>query len=166
MGINQPSNLNTGRMQSITNPQVGTVAPDFTTQNTTGKTVHLTDFRGKKLVLYFYPKDDTPGCTVESCGLRDQYQKIREFGAEVLGVSVDSVESHQKFTEKFHLPFQLLADNDKSITKAYGAVNDNSNMARPVNFLIDQHGKIRKTFQTVKPDQHPQEILDALKGKL
>jgi len=108
MCINQPSNLNTIRMQSITNPQEGTAAPDFTTQNTTGKTVHLKDFQGKKLVLYFYPKDDTPGCTVESCGLRDQYQKIRELGAEVLGVSVDSVESHQKFTEKFHLPFQAL----------------------------------------------------------
>ena len=153
-------------MKSITSPQAGTAAPDFTTQNTTGKTVHLKDFRGKKLVLYFYPKDDTPGCTVESCGLRDQYQKIRELGAEVLGVSVDSVESHQKFTEKFHLPFQLLADTDKSITKAYGVLNDKSNMARRVTFLIDEHGKILKTFQTVKPDLHPQEILDALNGKL
>jgi len=165
MCINQPSNLNTIRMQSITNPQEGTAAPDFTTQNTIGKTVHLKDFRGKKLVLYFYPKDDTPGCTVESCGLRDQYQKIRELGAEVLGVSVDSVESHQKFTEKFHLPFQLLADTDKNIAKAYGVLNDKSNMARRVTFLIDEHGKILKTFQTVKPDQHPQEILDALKDK-
>src|SRR5439155_22485249 len=115
MCINQPSNLNTGRMQSITNPQVGTVAPDFTTQNTSGKTVHLRDFRGKKLVLYFYPKDDTPGCTVESCGLRDQYEKIRALGAEVLGVSVDSVESHQRFSEKVHLQFQLLSDTYKSI---------------------------------------------------
>src|SRR5438876_9733973 len=166
MCINQPSNLNTSRMESITNPQVGTVAPDFTNQNTTGKTVHLKDFRGKKLVLYLHPKDDTPGCTVESCGLRDQYQKIRELGAEVLGVSVDSVESHQKFTEKFHRPFQLLAVTDKSITNAYGVLNDKSNMARRVTFLIDEHGKILKTFETVKPDQHPQEILDALKGKL
>ena len=166
MPINQPSKPNGIRMQSITSPQAGTAAPDFTTQNTTGKTVHLKDFRGKKLVLYFYPKDDTPGCTVESCGLRDQYQKIRELGAEVLGVSLDSVESHQKFTEKFHLPFQLLADTDKSITKAYGVLNDKSNMARRVTFLIDEHGKILKTFQTVKPDQHPQEILDALNGKL
>ena len=165
MPINQPSKPNTLRMQSITSPQAGTAAPDFNTRNTTGKTVHLKDFRGKKLVLYFYPKDDTPGCTVESCGLRDQYEKIRELGAEVLGVSVDSVESHQKFTEKFHLPFQLLADTDKSITKAYGVLNDKSNMARRVTFLIDEHGKILKTFQTVKPDQHPQEILDALNGK-
>ena len=166
MPINQPSKPNTIRMESITSPQAGTAAPDFTTQNTTGNTVPLKDFRGKKLVLYFYPKDDTPGCTVESCGLRDRYENIRELGAEVLGVSVDSVESHQKFTEKFHLPFQLLADTDKSITKAYGVLNDKSNMARRVTFLIDEHGKILKTFQTVKPDQHPQEILDALNGKL
>src|SRR5205823_14924693 len=96
MCINQPSNLNTVRMQSITNPQEGTAAPDFTTQNTTGKTVHLKDFRGKKLVLYFYHKVDTPGCTVESCGLRDEYQNHRELGAEALVVSVDRYESYQK----------------------------------------------------------------------
>src|SRR5436190_17849176 len=110
MGINQPSKPNTSRMQSITNPQAGTAAPDFTTQNTTGKTVHLKDFRGKKLVLYLYPKEDTPGCTVESCGLRDQYQKIRDLGAEVVGVSVDSVESQQKFIETFNLPVQQHVD--------------------------------------------------------
>jgi peroxiredoxin Q/BCP len=166
MPINPPGKPTPITLQSTISPQAGTTAPDFTAQTTIGKTVHLSDFRGKKLVLYFYPKDDTPGCTVESCGLRDQYQKIRELGAEVLGVSVDSVESHQKFTEKVHLPFQLLADTDKSITKAYGVLNDKSNMARRVTFLIDEHGKILKTFQTVKPDQHPQEILDALQGKL
>src|SRR5438132_11027263 len=166
MCINQPSNLNTGRMQSITNPQVGTVAPDFTTQNTTGKTVHLGDFHGKKLVLYFYPKDDTPGCTVEACGLRDEYQKIREQGAEVLGVSVDSTASHQKFTEKYHLPFPPLADTYKTGSQAYGLLHEKSNTSQRVTSLIDEHGQILKTFQTVKPDQHPQEILDALKGKL
>src|SRR5207245_10409307 len=126
MGINQPSKPNTIRMQSITNPQAGAAAPDCTTQNTTCKTVHLKDFRGKKLVLYFYPKDDTPGCTVESCGLRDQYQKIHELGAEVLGVRVDSVESHQKFTEKFHLPFQLLPDTNQNITTPYGVLHAKS----------------------------------------
>ncbi len=152
-------------MQSITSPQAGTAAPDFTAQTTTGKTVHLNDFRGKKLVLYFYPKDDTPGCTVEACGLRDEYQKIREQGAEVLGVSVDSTASHQKFTEKYHLPFPLLADTDKSVSKAYGVLNEKSNTSRRVTFLIDEHGKILKTFQTVKPDLHPHEILDALKDK-
>src|SRR5690242_20761772 len=122
-------------MQATTSIQEGIRAPEFTSLLTTGDVVKLNDYKGKKVVLYFYPKDDTPGCTVESCGLRDQYQKIRELGAEVLGVSVDSVESHQKFTEKFHLPFQLLADTDKSITKAYGVLNDKSNMARRVTFL-------------------------------
>ncbi len=165
MPINPPTKPNTIRMQSITSPQAGTVAPDFTAPTTTGKIVHLKDYRGKKLVLYFYPKDDTPGCTVEACGLRDDYQKIREQGAEVLGVSVDSTASHQKFTEKYHLPFPLLADTDKSVSKAYGVLNEKSNMSRRVTFLIDEHGKILKTFQTVKPDQHPQEILDVLKGK-
>ena len=150
-------------MQTITNLQVGAKAPEFSARITTGKTVHLKDYQGRKVVLYFYPKDDTPGCTVESCGLRDQYQKIRDLGAEVLGVSVDSTESHQRFTEKYHLPFQLVADTTHDITKTYGVLNDKSNTARRVTFLIDEEGKIVKIFQTVKPDQHPQEILDALK---
>ena len=141
-------------------------APDFTAPVTSGKTIRLKDYRGRKVVLYFYPKDDTPGCTVEACGLRDQYQKIRELGAEVLGVSVDGTQSHQKFTEKFHLPFQLVADTDQKITKSYGVLNDKSSMARRVTFLIDEQGKIIKVFATVKPDQHPQEVLDALKDKL
>jgi len=153
-------------MQSVSSLQEGMPAPEFTAQITSGKTVHLKDYRGKKTVLYFYPKDDTSGCTVESCGLRDQYQKIRESGAEVLGVSVDGVESHKHFTEKFHLPFQLVADADHKITKAYGVLNDKSNQARRVTFLIDEQGKIFKIFHTVKPDQHPQEVLDALSGKL
>jgi peroxiredoxin Q/BCP len=153
-------------VQSITCPQAGTPAPDFTAQTTTGKTVHLNDFRGKKLVLYFYPEGDPLGCTVEACGLRDEYQKIREQGAEVPGVSIDSTASHQKFTERYHLPFPLLADIDKSVSKAYSVLNEKSNMFRRVTFLIDEHGKTLKTFQTVKPDQHPQEILDTLKGKL
>src|SRR2546428_13377441 len=166
MGINPPTKPITIPMQSITSPQAGTAAPEFTAQTTSGKTVHLRDFQGKKLVLYFYPKDDPPGCTVEACGLRDEYQKISEQGAEGLGVSVDSTASHQKFTEKYHLPFPLLADTDKSVSKAYRVLNEKSNTSRRVTFLIHEHGKILKTFQTVKPDQHPQEILDALKGKL
>ena len=153
-------------MQSTTSPQVGMTAPDFTAPITTGKTIRLKDYRGKKVVLYFYPRDDTPGCTVESCGLRDEYQKIRELGAEVLGVSVDSIGSHQKFTEKYHLPFQLVADTDQNITRTYGVLNDKSTTARRVTFLIDEQGMIIKIFQTVKPAEHPQEILDALKGRL
>jgi len=159
-----PSQAPLSPMQSVTKVETGMKAPDFTARITSGKTVHLHDYKGKKVVLYFYPKDDTPGCTVEACGLRDQYQKVRELNAEVLGVSVDSVDSHQKFTDKFHLPFQLVADPDKSITKAYGVLNDKSNMARRVTFIIDEQGKIAKVFETVKPAEHPAEVLQALKA--
>jgi len=165
MPINQPNRVNSISMETLTVPQAGTAAPNFTAHTTSGKTVHLRDFQGKKLVLYFYPKDDTPGCTVEACGLRDEYQKIREQGAEVLGVSVDSTESHQKFTDKFHLPFPLLADTEKRVSKAYGVLNEKGT-SRRVTFLIDEHGKILKTFDPVKPAEHTQEILNALKGKL
>jgi thioredoxin-dependent peroxiredoxin len=151
-------------MQSVSKVETGMKAPDFTAQITNGKTIHLHDYKGKKVVLYFYPKDDTPGCTVEACGLRDEYQKVRELKAEVLGVSVDSVDSHQKFTNKFHLPFQLVADPDKNITKAYGVLNDKSNMARRVTFIIDEQGKIAKVFETVKPAEHPAEVIQALKA--
>lgn len=140
-------------------------APEFRTQTTDGKTVNLRDYRGRKVVLYFYPKDDTPGCTVEACGLRDQYQKIRELGADVVGVSVDDTNSHRKFTEKFHLPFQLAADTDRTISKQYGVLNDKSNMSRRVTFIIDEQGKIQKIFETVKPQEHPQEVIDALKNQ-
>ncbi|MBO0888901.1 peroxiredoxin [Candidatus Bathyarchaeota archaeon] len=151
-------------MESLTKIQNGMKAPDFTAQVTSGKTIRLKDYSGKKLVLYFYPKDDTPGCTVEACGLRDEYQKIRELGAEVLGVSVDDTESHQKFTSKFNLPFQLVADPNKEITKAYGVLNEKSNMAKRVTLIIDKQGNIAKIFETVKPDRHPQEVLEALKS--
>ena len=150
-------------MQSVTTPHAGTKAPDFTAPITSGKVVHLSDYRGKKVVLYFYPKDDTPGCTVESCGLRDEYQEIRNLGAEVLGISVDDVESHKKFTSKFQLPFQLVADHDKQITKTYGVLNDKSGNSRRVTFLIDEKGQILKVFDPVKPAEHPKEIIDALK---
>lgn len=142
----------------------GTMAPDFTAKNTDGDTVRLSDLRGKKVVLYFYPKDDTPGCTVEACGLRDQYEKIQDLGAEILGVSVDDTGSHQKFTEKYNLPFQLIADTDRNITKEYGVYNEKSGMAKRWTFIIDEQGKITKIFDTVKPQDHPQEIIDSLKS--
>jgi thioredoxin-dependent peroxiredoxin len=150
-------------MQSITKLEAGMNAPDFTAQITSGKTIHLGDYKGRKVVLYFYPKDDTPGCTVEACGLRDEYQKIKDLNAEILGVSTDDTNSHQKFTTKFHLPFQLVADPDKKITNAYGVLNEKSNMARRVTFIIDEHGKISKIFETVKPAEHPREVIEALK---
>lgn len=152
-------------MQSSLSLQVGTPAPDFSAQTTSGNTIRLTDYRGKKVVLYFYPKDDTPGCTVEACGLRDQYQKIRELGAEILGVSVDDTVSHQKFTQKYQLPFQLVADTDKKITKSYGALNEKWSMAKRVTFIIDERGKILKVFDSVSPQSHAQEVIDTLKGK-
>ncbi len=122
----------------------------------------LNDYRGKKVVLYFYPKDDTPGCTVEACGLRDQYEKIRGLGAEILGVSTDNVVSHQHFTKKFNLPFQLVADSDKSITKAYGVLNESSGNARRVTFIIDEKGVVEKVFDPVKAAEHTQQVINAL----
>jgi thioredoxin-dependent peroxiredoxin len=151
-------------MQTTSRPEVGQQAPDFTAANTEGRKIRLSDYRGKKVVLYFYPKDDTPGCTVESCGFRDSYQVIRDTGAEILGVSVDDVGSHGRFTEKYRLPFTLVADVDKKITESYGVVNEKSKMARRVTFLIDAQGKIFKVFDPVKPDIHAKEVLDALKA--
>lgn len=151
-------------MQSVSHPQIGKPAPNFTAATTSGETIRLSDFRGHKVVLYFYPKDDTPGCTVEACGLRDLHQKIRETGAEVLGVSVDDVDSHQKFTQKYSLPFRLVADVDRKITETYGVYNEKWKMARRVTFLIDEQGNVAKVFDPVKPDVHPKEVLDALKA--
>ncbi len=149
-------------MQATTNIQVGAKAPEFTSLLTTGDVVKLNDYKGKKVVLYFYPKDDTPGCTVEACGLRDQYEKIRGLGAEILGVSTDNVASHQHFTKKFDLPFQLVADSDKSITKAYGVLNENSGNARRVTFIIDEKGVVEKVFDPVKAAEHTQQVVNAL----
>ena len=150
-------------MESTGTPQPGKPAPDFAAPVTSGETVRLTSFRGRKVVLYFYPKDDTPGCTVEACGLRDNYSKIRELGAEVLGVSVDDVESHRRFAEKFSIPFPLIVDAEAKVTQAYGVYNEKWKMARRVTFLIDEQGNISRVFDPVKPDVHPKELLDALK---
>ena len=151
-------------MQTVTHLQPGNPAPDFTAPITSGEVVHLGNYRGRKVVLYFYPKDDTPGCTVEACGLRDHYQKIQELGAEVLGVSVDDVESHRRFTQKFNIPFPLVADADAKIAETYGVYNEKWKMARRVTFLIDEQGNIARIFDPVKPDVHPKEVLDALEA--
>ena len=148
--------------QSLSNLKPGQAAPSFSASDANGETVRLADYRGKRVVLYFYPKDDTPGCTVESCGLRDNYDKIRELGAEVLGVSVDDVASHRKFTDKFNLPFRLVADVDKKISRAYGVLNEERGMDRRVTFLIDGQGRIERIFDPVKADQHPAEVVAAL----
>jgi thioredoxin-dependent peroxiredoxin len=157
-----------------TEPQLklseGDPAPNFTAPTNGGGTVSLKDFKGKYLVLYFYPKDDTPGCTKEACGFRDAYQDFEKAGAVVLGVSTDSVKKHDKFVEKFHLPFPLLADEDKSIVEAYGVWGKKKFMGREymgtnrVTFLIDPKGKIKKIWPSVKPEEHAAEVLAAIKG--
>lgn len=157
-----------------TEPQLklreGDPAPGFTAPTNGGGTVSLKDFKGKYLVLYFYPKDDTPGCTKEACGFRDAYKDFEKAGAVVLGVSTDSVKKHDKFVEKFQLPFPLLADEDKSIVEAYGVWGKKKFMGREymgtnrVTFLIDPKGKIKKIWPVVKPEEHAAEVLAAIKG--
>lgn len=145
----------------------GNKAPEFTTTDGEGKSVRLKDFRGKKVVLYFYPKDDTPGCTKEACAFRDSHAKFRKRGIEVLGVSLDSEKSHQKFTAKYDLPFRLLADTDRAICERYGTYGEKKFMGRKymgvhrMTFLIDEKGKIKKIFSKVKPEVHADEVLEA-----
>jgi len=134
------------------------------------KTVSLKDFKGKVLVLYFYPKDDTPGCTVEACGFRDAYKKIEKAGAVVVGVSPDSLKAHEKFIKKYSLPFLLLADEEKEISKAYKVWVKKSMYGREymgvqrATFVISAAGKILKIYPKVTPKEHELEILDFLKS--
>jgi peroxiredoxin Q/BCP len=145
----------------------GNAAPDFTATNTNGETIRLKDLRGKKVVLYFYPKDDTPGCTKEACSFRDAFSDFRKHDIEVIGVSTDSEASHKKFTTKYKLPFTLLADTDHSIADAYGVYGEKKFMGRTymgvkrMTFLIDEKGKVRKVFEKVKPEEHAREVLEA-----
>ena len=148
----------------------GTLAPDFTAKNENGETVRLRDLRGQKVVLYFYPKDDTPGCTKEACSFRDAFADFKKRGIEVLGVSVDSEASHKKFAAKYKLPFTLLADPGHSIADAYGVYGEKKFMGRTymgvkrITFLIDEKGKIKKIFEKVKPDEHARDVLEALES--
>ena len=145
----------------------GSTAPAFKTNDANGETVSLKDLRGQKVVLYFYPKDDTPGCTKEACSFRDSFADFKKQGIEVLGVSTDSAASHQKFTAKYKLPFTLLADTDHSIADAYGVYGEKKFMGRTymgvkrITYLIDEKGKIKKVFEKVKPDEHANEVLAA-----
>jgi peroxiredoxin Q/BCP len=145
----------------------GDKAPDFAVPDAEGKTVRLKDLRGKKVVLYFYPKDDTPGCTKEACSFRDAFSKFKRRGIEVLGVSLDSEKSHQKFAKKFDLPFRLLADTDRDLSESFGTYGEKKFMGRTymgvnrMTFLIDEKGKIKKIFNKVKPEDHAEEVLAA-----
>jgi len=148
--------------------QVGDVAPAFTVETSGGGKISLADYAGKNVILYFYPKDDTPGCTKEACAFRDGYAQFKAKGAVVLGVSPDPVKSHDKFVDKFKLPFQLLADVDKQIVQAYGVWGEKSFMGRKyqgvfrVTFLIGPDGKIKQIWPEVKPEEHAAEVLAAL----
>jgi len=145
----------------------GSTAPAFKTKDANGETVSLKDLRGQKVVLYFYPKDDTPGCTKEACSFRDAFSQYKKKGIAVLGVSPDNEASHQKFVTKYKLPFTLLADTDKSIAGAYGVWGEKKFMGRTymgvhrTTFLIDEKGKIKKIFEKVKPEDHANEVLEA-----
>jgi peroxiredoxin Q/BCP len=144
---------------------VGDIAPDFAVNDQSGKQVKLSDFKGKKVVLYFYPKDNTPGCTAEACNLRDNYQALMKAGYVVLGVSKDDEKSHQKFIDKFELPFPLLADTEKDIHEKYGTWVEKSMYGRKymgtarVTFLIDENGKIEEIIEKVKTKDHTAQIL-------
>jgi peroxiredoxin Q/BCP len=150
---------------------VGTQAPEFTTTDQDGKTRTLSDFKGKKVILYFYPKDNTPGCTKEACGFRDHFSEFRRLGVEILGVSVDPEKSHKSFVRKYELPFTLLADTDKRLVEAYGVWGEKKLYGKKylgthrVTYLIDEAGKIAAVFPTVKPDTHAEEILAVLQGR-
>ena len=139
---------------------VGTKAPDFTTKDDQGNTVSFSDFAGKIVVLYFYPKDDTPGCTKEAQSFRDNYQEYQDKEMVVLGVSTDDEASHKMFKEKYGLPFQLLADTDGSITKAYDV--DGGGYAQRVTYMIDGEGVISKVDSNVKTATHAQDILASM----
>ncbi len=145
----------------------GKKAPDFSLAGSDGKTHTLKDYAGKKLVVYFYPKDDTPGCTKEACGFRDDFAKLKRLGVAVVGISRDSVASHQKFAAKFKLPFTLLADEDTKMMQAYGAWGEKLMYGKPVTgtirstVVIDEKGKIIKHWAKVsKAEEHPSEVLD------
>ena len=145
--------------------KAGDIAPDFSVNDQDGNPVKLSDFKGKKLVLYFYPKDNTLGCTAESCNLRDNYQALQKAGYEVLGVSKDDEKSHLKFINKFELPFTLLADTEKDIHEKYGTWVEKSMYGRKymgtarVTFLIDEEGKIEEIIEKVKTKEHTAQIL-------
>jgi thioredoxin-dependent peroxiredoxin len=148
--------------------KVGDKAPAFSLKNTEGKTVKLSDYTGKKVVLYFYPKDDTPGCTKEACGFRDDFAQLKKRGVEVLGVSGDDQKSHQKFTDKYSLPFTLLSDPDHEMMEKYGAWGEKNMYGKKsmgvlrITYIIDEEGKIAHLFKKVKTDTHSQDVLKVI----
>ncbi len=145
--------------------KVGDNAPDFELPDQDGKVHKLSDYQGQKILVYFYPKDNTPGCTIEACQIRDDFPKFNSIKAEVLGISTDSVGSHKKFSQKHSLPFTLLADANKEVVKAYGVYKPKKFLGKEflgtqrTSFLIDGDGKISKIYEKVKPALHAKEVL-------
>ncbi len=148
---------------------IGDKAPDFSSTDENGKKISLKDFKGSKVVMYFYPKDDTTGCTAEACDFRDNFARIKKSGAMLLGISPDTEKSHTKFKEKYELPFPLVADTEKVICEAYGVWQEKSMYGRKymgvvrTTFIIDEKGKIAHIFPKVKVKGHVDAILEALK---
>ena len=143
--------------------KVGDPAPDFTLLDEKGSPRSLKEYYGKKIVvLYFYPKDFTSGCTTEACKFRDDYKLYEDKGAAVIGVSLDSVDSHEKFSEKYNLPFLILSDSSKEVAKSYGVLGFGGVATKRVTFLIDKKGKIAKIFPKVDVKQHSEEVLKAI----
>ena len=148
--------------------EAGTPAPEFELKADDGSTVTLAGLRGRRVVLYFYPRDDTPGCTAQACGIRDQWQDFRGVDAVVLGVSPDDEASHRKFKEKYGLPFTLLADEDHAVAERYGVWGERTNYGKTYmgikrsTFVIDEDGTVRSAMYGVKPDTHAERVLQAL----
>ncbi len=144
--------------------KIGSKAPAFSLSDQEGTIHKLSDYKGKKVLLYFYPKDDTPGCTTEACNFRDGYKEFAKLGLVILGVSADSVKSHKKFAEKFKLPFPLLSDEDRKVCEAYGVWQKKKLYGREYmgivrnSFLIDEQGKLAKIYESVKPAVHAEEV--------
>ena len=148
----------------------GEQAPEFELQSDEGETVKLSDLRGRRVVLYFYPRDDTPGCTTQACGIRDSFAELDETGAVVFGVSPDDVASHERFRQKYSLPFTLLADPDHRAAEAYGVWGEKKYMGRTYmgiersTFVIDEDGRVAKVLRRVKPAKHADDVLAILAG--
>jgi peroxiredoxin Q/BCP len=140
----------------------GRPAPDFELESDSGETVRLSDLRGKPVVLYFYPKDDTPGCTRQACGIRDAWTEFQRAGAEVIGISADTTASHERFRSKYSLPFTLLADPEHKLAEPYGVGQEGKRSYERSTFVIDSDGKVAKIMRRVNPDRHADDVLSAL----
>jgi peroxiredoxin Q/BCP len=149
--------------------EINDKAPDFTSVDQNGEKIALRDYKGKWVVLYFYPRADTPGCTIEACSFRDSFKRVEKIGAVVLGVSPDSAKDQKKFADKFDLPFTLVEDDDKKICNAYGVIQEKNMYGKKVmgvartTFIIGPDSKIKHIFQKVKPEGHAEQVLDWLK---